>query len=159
MPPTKRTVLATRQAIAAQDRSAPLAVSGRLKAALDRMVWSCARRADAATASGMSDHGLREALRKPHVRAYYVEQLEVLRTSERARNIHRLAEIRDAANNMPAVQAIKALEEMHEPLAGAKHLPTAGLVIHITGTEAKPVTIDVTPAAHDVPSDDAEDTE
>jgi hypothetical protein len=30
----------------------------------------------------------------------------VLRSTERARNIHRLVEIRDAANNMPAVNAI-----------------------------------------------------
>jgi hypothetical protein len=38
----------------------------------------------------------------------------VLRSSERARNIHRLVAIRDAANNMPAVQAIKTLEQIEE---------------------------------------------
>jgi hypothetical protein len=118
------------------------------------------RRPQAAQASGMTDHGVREALRKPHVKAYLLEQMQVLRDSERPRNIHRLAEIRDAANNMPAVQAIRALEEMHDPAAGAKHQTTPGLVIHITGpTEAKPATIDVSPTVHDVPSDDASDTE
>jgi hypothetical protein len=87
------------------------------------------------------------------------ERSLVLRTSERARNIHRLAEIRDAANNMPAVQAIKALEEMRDPAAGAKHQPTPGLVIHVVATEAKPVTIDVSPTSHVLPSDDDSDTE
>jgi hypothetical protein len=60
---------------------------------------------------------------------------------------------------MPAVQAIRALEEMQDPVAGGKHQPMPGLVIHIAATEAKPVTIDVSPAAHDVPSDDDSDTE
>ena len=131
-----------------------LTVSGRLKSAIDRMVWTSMTRPQAATASGMTDHGVREALRKPHVKAYLLEQMQVLRDSERPRNIHRLAEIRDAANNMPAVQAIRALEEMQEPVGSSKHLPTAGLVIHITGTEAKPVTIDVSPA--DVSNNPAE---
>jgi hypothetical protein len=152
-------VFATRQAVEAVDRSGRLQVTGKLKGAIDRMVWNGSPRDQAALEAGMSNHGLRDALKKPHVKTYYTEQLEVLRTSERARNIHRLAEIRDAANNMPAVQAIKALEEMHDPAAGAKHLPTAGLVIHVVATEAKPVTIDVSPTAHDVPSDEDSDTE
>jgi hypothetical protein len=111
-------------------------------------------RPQAAVASGMTDHGVREALRKPHVKAYLLEQMQVLRDSERPRNIHRLAEIRDAANNMPAVQAIRALEEMQDPVAGGKHSPTPGLVIHITGpAETKPVTIDVSPGCTDNPAE------
>jgi hypothetical protein len=142
-------------ALKAIDRSPKtLSVSGRLKSAIDRMVWNGMRRPQAAQASGMTDHGVREALRKPHVKAYLLEQMQVLRDSERPRNIHRLAEIRDAANNMPAVQAIRALEEMHDPIAGGKHSPTPGLVIHIAATEAKPVTIDVSPA--DVSNNPAE---
>lgn len=102
----------TRQAIAAKDRSAPRKVTGRLKRALDIMVWVGEPRATAARSAGMTDDSLRSALTKPHVKAYYTQQLEVLRTSERSRNIHRLTEIRDAANNMPAVNAIKALEQI-----------------------------------------------
>jgi hypothetical protein len=60
---------------------------------------------------------------------------------------------------MPAVQAIKALEEMHDPIAGGKHSPTPGLVIHVVATEAKPVTIDVSPTSPGLPSDDAADTD
>lgn len=62
----------------------------------------------------MTDHGLYSAFRKPHIKAAYLAELEVLRTSERARNIQRLHEIRDAADNMPAVQAIKALMQLDD---------------------------------------------
>jgi hypothetical protein len=156
--PAPRTVL-SKQAIEAQNRSGKLVVSGRLKSAIDRMVWNGDHRGAAATHAGMTDHGVREALRKPHVKAYYREQLEMLRLSERPRNIHRLAEIRDAANNMPAVNAIKLLEQIDDdaPAAGRQTVP--GLVIYVAATEAQPVTIDVTPTAHDVPNGDVEDSE
>jgi hypothetical protein len=128
----------TRQAIEAKDRTARLRVTGKLKSALAYMVWECLKRPDAAAKAGMSDHGLREALRKPHVRAHYLSELQVLRTSERARNIHRLTEIRDKADNMPAVQAIKMLEEFDSETAtrstGSLSLP--GLTIQIINTAA-----------------------
>jgi hypothetical protein len=57
-----------------------------------------------------------------------------LRTSERARNIHRLTEIRDKADNMPAVNAIKMLEQLGDtdgPGSAARTSP--GLVIVIQG--------------------------
>ncbi len=121
----------TRQAIAAQDRSAPRRVTGRVKVALDAMVWEGLTRDNAAQAASLSVHGLREALRKPHVKAYYNSQLEVLRTSERARNIHRLIAIRDAADNMPAVQAIDRLERLDEQRAAAAQQAAPGFVIQV----------------------------
>ena len=121
-----------RQLLEARDRSAPGRVTGKLKVAIDEMVWSGLRRNDAAKLAGMAVHGLREAFRKPHVKAYYRAQLEVLRESERARNIHRLAEIRDAGHNMPAVQAIKALEQLGDEQSGRSSAPaTPGLVVVI----------------------------
>jgi hypothetical protein len=106
----------TRQAIAAKGRSGALTVSGKLKVALDEMLYKGSRRPEAATAAGMSDHGLREALKKPHVKAYYNSGLEVLRTSERARNISALAQVRDdSENDMARVSAAKALEQLAEP--------------------------------------------
>ena len=57
----------TRQALEAVNRSYPGKVTGRLRAALLDMVWKGSRRDDAAKANNMSIHGLREALRKPHV--------------------------------------------------------------------------------------------
>ena len=113
---TDETKLITRQAIAAKERSGKLMVTGKLKVALDEMLYKGSRRADAASASGMTDHGLREALKKPHVKRYYLDGLEVLRTSERARNISALAKVRDESENgMAVVSAAKALEQLAEP--------------------------------------------
>jgi hypothetical protein len=139
----------TRQAIAAKERSGKLTVSGKLKVAIDAMLYDGSRRAEAAQAAGMTDHGLREAFKKPHVKAYYNQGLVVLRESERARNIIRLAEIRDAADNMPAVQAVKALEQLSDDapagVADPRSLP--GITIRIMQPAPQP--IDITPARRD----------
>jgi hypothetical protein len=62
---------------------------------------------------------------------HYLGELEVLRTSERARNIHRLTEIRDKADNMPAVHAIKMLEQIDEAssAAGGAQSRSPGVVV------------------------------
>jgi hypothetical protein len=105
----------TRQALAAKDRSAPGRVSGRLKIAIDRLVWFGDRRADAAAAAGLSDHGLRAALRKGHVLAHLRAELALLREGERPRNVHRLAALRDQDENRgAAVKAIQVLEQLTE---------------------------------------------
>jgi hypothetical protein len=131
----------TRQAIAVRDRSAPLEVTGRLRKALDLMVWEGQKRDDAAIAARLTVHGIREALRKPHVKAYYLQQLEVLRTSERARNIHALVAVRDRATNQAAVvHSVRTLEQMADD--GARERPAApfaGLVVQIvTAAPAAP---------------------
>lgn len=111
------------------------------------MIWEGKSRKDAAEAAGLKDHALYSALRKPHVKAYYLEQLDVLRTSERARNIHTLAEVRDqTSNQMARVQAVKALEQISDDEQGtsrARHAPGLQIVVHVK-TDQKPV-IDVTP--------------
>lgn len=131
------------------DRSLPGKVTGRLKRAMDALVWEGLPRAQAAAKGPMSEHSLYDALRRPHVRAYYLQQLEVLRLSTRARNIRVLEEIRDDdANQMARVQAIKALEQMSDAAPATSndnHLP--GLTIRIIGTQ--PPMIDVTPSEPD----------
>ncbi|WP_128931945.1 hypothetical protein [Bradyrhizobium zhanjiangense] len=124
----------TRQAVAAQNRSGKLTVPGKLKTAVDLMLYEGSRRADAAMAAGMTDHGLREAFKKPHVKAYCNAGLQVLRESERARNIRRLAEIRDTGNGTPAVNAVRALEQMVERdgeagASGQQRVPGLTIVI------------------------------
>jgi hypothetical protein len=88
--------------------------------------------AAAAKHANLTAHAVRSALEKPHVKAYYMAQVDVLRTSERARNIHRLVEIRDAADNMPAVIAIKEINRVDETQSGvaAQHR-APGVVIVI----------------------------
>ena len=95
----------TRQALAIAGRSARNRVTGRLKVAIETMVWSGACRADAAKISGLTDHSLRAALKKPHVKAAYLAELEVLRLSARARAFHRLVELSEQNDNRGAAVA------------------------------------------------------
>lgn len=105
-------------AIASNKASKPaetLRISGRNKVAIDAMVYQGLNRKKAAALAGLKDHALYVALSKPHVKAYYMRQLDVLRTSERARNIHTLVDVRDQkTNQMARVQAVKALEQIDE---------------------------------------------
>lgn len=112
-------------------------VTGKVRAALDLMVWGALPRKDAAEKAGISEHGLYKALRKPPVKAYYLAECEVLRSSSRARNIHRLEEIRDAGNNMPAVNAIKTLEQIGDDPAtiSSTSQRSPGVVIVITSSQ------------------------
>ena len=116
------------------------------------MVWQGDKRADAATAAGLTDHGLRSALRKSHVKAAYLAELDLLRTSERARSVHALVDVRDASDNaMARVAAAKELERSaveQPPFAGAPIRP--GLVIVVlpaaqSSPAPSPQVIDVSP--------------
>jgi hypothetical protein len=75
----------SRQKLAARDRSLPLKVTGRLKVAIEAMVWQAASRKDAAAIAGMTDHSLRQALRRSHVMHHYLRECEVLRQSGKAK--------------------------------------------------------------------------
>src|SRR5262245_2586219 len=130
---------------ASQQQPAPQAdivqrVTGKVRTAIDLMVWQGLPRQQAAQAAGLKDNGLYKALRKSAVRSYYLRELDVLRTSHRARNIHRLAEIRDAANNMPAVQAIGMLERLgaEQQAQHAGQAAIAGFVLVIDRTGQQP---------------------
>lgn len=147
-----------------EDKSLPGKVTGKLRDAIEAMVWQGLPRDDAARAAGVTPKALYIALTKQHVKAHYLKELEVLRTSERARNIHRLCDIRDAADNMPAVQAIGMLERLSEPSkagvgAGGQ---APGFVIVIGqqfgahGGGAPQVVVDVTPTPQVAVREDTE---
>lgn len=97
------------------------------------MVWLGLCRRDAAKHAGMAEHSLYQALRKPPVKAHYLSELEVLRNSERSRNIHRAIEIRDAANNKPAMEALKWLHQIDEQTqqVGGANLPGFVIVLGV----------------------------
>jgi hypothetical protein len=125
-------------------------IGGRLKQALDLMVWGNGERRylpdnEAAAIAGLNVISIRNALHKPHVLAYYKQQREVLRSRESAANIHRLCEIRDAADNMPAVNAIRALEGMDEAGLMRRATDTTPGISIVIRHEPQP--IDVTPKA------------
>src|SRR6516164_5705692 len=133
----------TRQALEAVNRSYPGKVTGRLRAALLDMVWKGSRRDDAAKANHMSIHGLREALRKPHVKAFYLGELGVLRESERPRTFHRLTALRDQDENRnAAVAAAKALEMLDDVQTSRPNMPSPGVTIRVISVNALPPTSD-----------------
>jgi hypothetical protein len=108
-------VPATRQAAAIPGRSRRNAVTGKLKAALDAMVWEGLKRTEAAQNAGLADSSLRFALRKPHVLAYFRAETAALRENLRARNLHRLDNIADTSkNDMAKVASIKVLEQISD---------------------------------------------
>src|SRR5262249_13624148 len=86
------------------------------------------------------------ALERPHVLSYLRQQLKVLRDARGPRNFHRLCEIADAADNLPAVHAIRALELLAEEAPGRRtDTPTPGVVLRIVNIAPSAPAIDVTP--------------
>jgi hypothetical protein len=122
--------------------------------AIDMMVHEGTHRNDAAKAVGMLPKSLYKALAKPHVKRYFNQQLEVLRTAARARNFRRLEEIREQDSNpMAAVNAIKTLEGLaadQEINRGSAMPMQPGLIIVIEqpSTKQQPI-VDVTPVANE----------
>jgi hypothetical protein len=74
----------------APDRSRPLQVTGRLKVALDAMVWEGLQYADAAKFAGLTARAMRKALDKSHVCRYLSNGKAALRASEGPRILKRL---------------------------------------------------------------------
>jgi hypothetical protein len=135
----------TRQAAAIPGRSRRNAVTGKLKAALDAMVWEGLKRTEAAQKAGLADSSLRFALRKPHVLAYFRAETAALRENLRARNLHRLDTIADTSkNDMAKVASIKVLEQISD-VADQLHRPgdnqSPGVVIIIQSSAAPPAAI------------------
>jgi hypothetical protein len=141
---TLLTTFPTRQAAAIEGRSRRGAVTGKLKAALDLMVWDNLKRKDAAEKAGLADSSLRFAFRKPHVMAYYHAALKALRDNLRASNVHRLDGIADESkNDMARVAAVKALEQIADQAderqrSGSQVLPGLQIVI-VNGTSTPKV--------------------
>jgi hypothetical protein len=134
----------TRQAAAIEGRSRRGAVTGKLRTALEAMVWEGLERKVAADRAGLADASVRFALRKPHVLQFYSAELAALRTSLRAKNVHRLDGIADkSANDMAKVAAIKTMEAIADQAEekqrpGVAMLPGLQIVI-VNGTSAPKV--------------------
>ena len=85
----------TRQKVEAEGRSRKGTVTGKLRVALDAMIWGGMTRKEGAERAGLADASIRFAMRKGHVLAYYNGELAALRTSLRAKTVHRFARIAD----------------------------------------------------------------
>src|SRR6516225_10487559 len=117
-----------------------------VRTAIDAMIYDRCTRAQACKRAGFTERALYLALAKAEVATYWNQALQVLRVGERAANIHRLCAIRDAAFNMPAVNAIKTLEMLDsEAVARPAGQISPGIVIRFV-TQASPAPIvDITP--------------
>src|SRR5262249_22923091 len=130
-----------------------------LKVAIDAMVWDGVDYAAAAAKANLTAAAIRSALTRPHVLAYQREQLEVLRSSEKARNIHRAVKIRDAAENMPAMHAIRYLDQRDDENGnganGLHRSPGVTIVLQqvVQQGERPAVTIDAEPGQEGSVSD------
>jgi hypothetical protein len=141
------TVAFTDNSHLARNKTPKPRITPRVKAAIEIMINTGADYQAAAAQVGMSTYGLRLALEKPHIAAHYRAQCQVLRDASRARNIHRLFQIRDAADNLPAVNAVKALMGLDdEPLRTANAADARGVTIRI---------LNVVPAPSTTPNDPA----
>ena len=143
----------------ARNKTPPPRITKRIREAIDVMVERGLDFQAAAHEAKLTTRHMRMQLAKPHVIAYYREQCQVFRASTTARNIHRLCEIRDAADNMPAVNAIKTLEQLDaEAVARPAGQISPGIVIRFV-TQASPAPIvDITPrvavSSHGLPNSD-----
>jgi hypothetical protein len=122
-------------------------ITKRVKDAIDAIVERGIAYNEAAAESGLTTRTMRLALERPHVLAYLRQQLKVLRDARGPRNFHRLCAIADAADNLPAVHAIRALELLSEEATVRRSdIPTPGVVLNIIHASSPARSIDVTPA-------------
>jgi hypothetical protein len=109
-------------------------VTGKVKAAIEAMVWQGLKRDQAAQLAGMKDNSLYVAFRRPEVKAFYLAQCEMLRLSGKARRIHRLNEMVEQDDNKAAVvNAAMALERMGDdnPASSLNNSRSPGVVVII----------------------------
>jgi|SRR5215468_3346948 len=103
------------------DKSPKNGIGGRLKAALDDMVWNGTKWDEAARKANLTTRSMRMSMQKPHVLRYIRAQRGVVLAQSSAKTFHRLAELRDQDENRnAAVAAARALEAMTNEAFGDK---------------------------------------
>lgn len=150
----------TTQQRAAIGKTVRNGVSGRLKTALDDMIWAATPWDEAARKANLTVRAMRLAMERPHVLAYLRSGRRVRLATMSPQNIQRLGELRDQDDNSTAaVQAARALEGLATEQLPAVSLPTtavAGFVIDISEPGGVSVRI-VSPRPERCPGDDAID--
>lgn len=119
-------------------------IRGKLKAALDAMVWQGQDWDEAARNINLTTAAMRKALGKPHVLAYLKHEREVFRSSMGGKTLVRLAELRDQDENRnAAVKACQVLEQLGETdsargaAAGMPRVPGMIIVIQTGSAQAR----------------------
>ena len=118
-------------------------ITPRVKSTIDAVVHERKPWDQAAIEAGLTTRAMRLAFEKPHVLAYYKQQMKVLRDARAVQNHYRLCDIADAENNMPAVNAIKALEMLSDEQMSRPNTPTPGISIRIVQVASPPAPMDI----------------
>jgi hypothetical protein len=116
-----------------------LKITGKVRTAIEAMVWLGLKRDEAAQHAGMKDNSLYVAMRRPDVKAFYLAECEMLRLSGKARRIHRLNEMVEQDDNKAAVvNAAMALERLGDdnPLSSLANARSPGVVVQIINSSA-----------------------
>lgn len=112
----------SRQAIAARERTASGAVTGKLRDALTAMIHEGLTYQEAAGKFNLTARAMRSAMGRPHVIAFLKRERQVLLASLSGRTVLRLGELLEQdENKQAAVAAARTLEGMSEE---AMHLAT-----------------------------------
>jgi hypothetical protein len=123
-------------------------ITAKVQEAIRLMVWEGLKRGDAAERAGLRDNSLYIALRRSDVRRHYLDEIRILRTSELAKNVHTLADVRDnSGNDMARVAAAKALDQqvvVDNSQGEIGQVWTPGVVILVGNAPYSPLR-DVTP--------------
>ncbi|UDQ87829.1 hypothetical protein LJE71_16195 [Xanthobacter autotrophicus] len=83
------------------------------RALIDGMVWRGLKLTEAAIEAGMTERNARMCAQDPTFRAALNMEMAAFKASQRPRNVHRLAELRDQNEAKgAAVQAIRVLEDL-----------------------------------------------
>jgi hypothetical protein len=119
-------------------------ITKRVKDAVDAIVERGLAYDEAAAETGLTTRAMRLALERPHVLGYLKQQLKVLRDARGPRNFHRLCEIADRQDNMPAVQALRTLEQLGDEQTNRPNTtPSPGVVIRIVNVAQLPPATDI----------------
>lgn len=131
-----------------RDDPKPKAVKGKLKVALDLMIYGdddgnpCEWN-EAAVKAKFSTRAMRLALEKGHVQRYLKVQKDVFRKSVSASNILHARRIRNASGNaMASLGAIKLLEQIGEQKHSTSvnvNVITPGVMVDLTAKQVAPL--------------------
>src|SRR5262249_31744561 len=119
-------------------------ITPRVKSTIDAVVHDRKPWDQAAIEAGLTTRAMRLAFEKPHVLQYYKQQMKVLRDARAVQNHYRLCDIADAADNLPAVNAIKALEMLSDnEQINRPNQPSPGISIRIVQVSSPPAPMDI----------------
>lgn len=120
-------------------RTRPRGLTRAVRTAIDALMFERCSRAEACKKAGITERALYLALEKMEVARYWNQCLHVLRTGERARNLHRLCELREQDDNrnasVRAVQVLEQLDAVEQSRPGVFSAP--GFIVVITPPAAQ----------------------